>query len=288
MDGQSSIDRRQRLPWVATLAQDLALPLAGVLALTLCLVALVIVQRRLAGALGAAESHGWLAAWTVLAAVLAAATRAVWCAGDFPRRLPTERLVLFAPIAALLITSLVFSTLHAPPGMVALVWGIAILEEGVTLRIFGQQFRPRGRGVETAQRRRSQESTKAPLAAKRPASALLPGSETPMAAPHERLTQRLVRAQADDGNDEMSGQLGMRLAARQVNVQFHVSFCPPFAGTPQLAYRQVAGPAARVKLGQVLPHGARFDVKLDSPQNEAAQVVLEVRASHPASSTIAT
>ena len=42
-------------------------------------------------------------------------------------------------------------------------------------------------------------------------------------------------------------------------------FCPPFASVPQLDFEQADGPPARVKLGQLLAYGARFEVKLDAP-----------------------
>jgi hypothetical protein len=43
-------------------------------------------------------------------------------------------------------------------------------------------------------------------------------------------------------------------------------------------FEQASGPAARIKLGQLLAHGARFDVKLQSPASESEIVSIEMTA----------
>ena len=80
----------------------------------------------------------------------------------------------------------------------------------------------------------------------------------------------------------LAGTLTARLAPGQVTAHVHVAFCPPFPRVPQLDFRQVAGPPARIKVGQMLPHGVRFDVRLEGPSTEPATLCLEVRASHAA------
>ena len=99
-----------------------------------------------------------------------------------------------------------------------------------------------------------------------------------MAAASARFAQRIERVQAVDGRDILAGTLSTRLAAGQVTAHVHVAFCPAFESVPRLDFRQAAGPAARIKLGQVLPHGARIDVKLDAPPAEPVFLELEVRA----------
>ena len=85
-----------------------------------------------------------------------------------------------------------------------------------------------------------------------------------------------------------SGSLTARIVPGQVTAHVHVAFCPPFANVPQLDFRQVSGPTARIKVGQVLPHGVRFDVKLEQPATDSASLCLEMRASHAAeASTLA-
>jgi len=302
MDGQSSIDRSQQLPLVAALAQELAPLLAGVLIFAHSLAALALCGRRMAGALAVVDSTVSLVVWILLAAVVALVARATWCARHARATLLADAVVICVPCAALVLTALVFSTVQAPLLVVLLVWGIVLVEEGVALGFLRQRgsrgvaenpptfWRRVMQGLQPAgqwgdREIRPRREVWHPDPARRATAENRCQQEIPRRTSKERLTQRLERVQACDGGDEMTGALAMQLAARQVNVHFHVAFCPPFAGTPHVVYRQVAGPAARVKLGQVLPHGARFDVKLDAPQNEAAQVVLEVRAAHPAPRT---
>ena len=56
----------------------------------------------------------------------------------------------------------------------------------------------------------------------------------------------------------------------------HVAFCPPLEHSPAIELRQSAGPPARLKLGQSLAHGARFELKLAEPG--PASVTLEYEA----------
>ena len=65
------------------------------------------------------------------------------------------------------------------------------------------------------------------------------------------------------------------LAAGQRTASVHIAFCPPFAQTPEVSAEQTAGPPARLKTVQVLPYGARFDLKLAAACPESADVLLE-------------
>jgi hypothetical protein len=57
-----------------------------------------------------------------------------------------------------------------------------------------------------------------------------------------------------------------------------VAFCPPFAGTPELTAVQLDGPEARIKIAQLLPYGARLDVKLIALNKESACVLVQFTA----------
>lgn len=81
------------------------------------------------------------------------------------------------------------------------------------------------------------------------------------------LLQQITRTRADDGTEMISGWVGVVLAAGQRSATAHVAFCPPFARVPQIEVFDDGG-EARIKLAQVLPHGARFDVKLTAPAEE--------------------
>jgi hypothetical protein len=84
----------------------------------------------------------------------------------------------------------------------------------------------------------------------------------PAADPH--VMQQFVRRQTAEGDDLVEGWLRAPLGPGQRTTHVHISFCPPFASTPELEFEQADGQPARVKLGQVLPYGARFEVKLDA------------------------
>ena len=78
------------------------------------------------------------------------------------------------------------------------------------------------------------------------------------------MQQLTLRATAD-GGQELSGWLRMPLAAGQRTGSLHVAFCPAFGQAPQVEVEPVCGPDCRIKAAQVLPYGARLDVKLDEP-----------------------
>jgi len=64
------------------------------------------------------------------------------------------------------------------------------------------------------------------------------------------------------------------LAPGQRTGSVHVAFCPPFAGIPKVTAEQISGPPARVRVGVVLPHGARVDVRLAAKPSMAPQLVV--------------
>jgi hypothetical protein len=94
----------------------------------------------------------------------------------------------------------------------------------------------------------------------------------------EDITQQLTRTLASDGTEELSGWLRMVFAAGQRTGSLHVAFCPPFALTPELEIEQLDGPEARIKTAQLLPYGARLDLKLVAPAIEPATVLVQFSA----------
>jgi hypothetical protein len=87
------------------------------------------------------------------------------------------------------------------------------------------------------------------------------------------LQQLTLRATAE-GAQELSGWLRIKLAAGQRTGSLHVAFCPSFDCSPQVQAEAVSGPDCRVKASQVLPYGARLDVKLDEPAEEGESVLV--------------
>ena len=94
----------------------------------------------------------------------------------------------------------------------------------------------------------------------------------------EEVTQQLTRSQAADGAEELSGWLRTAFAAGQRTGSIHVAFCPPFAATPELEVEQLDGPEARIKTAQLLPYGARLDLKLAAAAEEPTSVLLQFSA----------
>ena len=87
------------------------------------------------------------------------------------------------------------------------------------------------------------------------------------------VTQQLTRSQAADGVEELSGWLRVEFVAGQRTGSLHVAFCPPFAATPELAVEQLDGPEARLKTAQLMPYGARLDLKLAAAAGEPTSVL---------------
>jgi hypothetical protein len=99
--------------------------------------------------------------------------------------------------------------------------------------------------------------------------------------PPPEVLQQLTRSRAADGTEELFGWLRTPLAAGQRTASVHVAFCPPLDAMPEVEVEQIDGPEARIKMAQVLPYGARFDLKLASPADAAATVVLQFMARTP-------
>ena len=97
--------------------------------------------------------------------------------------------------------------------------------------------------------------------------------------PPDEVSQQLVRSRVADGAEELSGWLRLAFAAGQRTGSIHVAFCPPFATAPELTIEQSGGPEARIKTAQLLPYGARIDLKLAAAAGEPTSVLLQFTAS---------
>ena len=79
----------------------------------------------------------------------------------------------------------------------------------------------------------------------------------------------------------LHGQLRAAFCAGQKNATVHVAFCPPFRSAPEVSAEPIDGPDCRVKIAQVLLHGVRIDVRLATPADRPASVLLEFAAVEP-------
>jgi hypothetical protein len=94
----------------------------------------------------------------------------------------------------------------------------------------------------------------------------------------ENVIGEMVRRREADGCEAIRGWVQAELAAGQRTAPVHVAFCPALAGLPSCEAEQVAGPPATIRVAQVLPYGARFDVKLDAPAPGPVTVRIEFSA----------
>lgn len=99
------------------------------------------------------------------------------------------------------------------------------------------------------------------------------------AADADAVVQQLTRTKPPDGPEMIVGWLRLPLAPGQRSGVLHVAFCPPLEGRPTIEFEQVEGPPARIKLTQAFSYGARFDLKLTQPAEEADAVVVQFAAS---------
>ncbi len=97
---------------------------------------------------------------------------------------------------------------------------------------------------------------------------------------HGQLIQQLTRLTTAAGADRLQATLYAQLPIGGRTTSVHVAFCPPFASLPHVEFEQANGPAARIKLAQLLVHGARFDIKLQAAAAESETVCIEMTAEH--------
>lgn len=97
-----------------------------------------------------------------------------------------------------------------------------------------------------------------------PVIAPTPAVDRELAAP-QRLTQEYARASLGDGQEQIKGALHLYVPQGSRTATAHIGFCPPFAARPRFEMRLTAGPPCRLKLGQLLPQGARIEIKLHAP-----------------------
>lgn len=109
-----------------------------------------------------------------------------------------------------------------------------------------------------------------------------PADAAPTASPQSsHYLQQTTRLRTETGDEFVAGTVAAEFQAAQRHQSVHVAFCPPFHTTPLVDAFALSGPPAKVKLAQILPHGARFDVRLTAPASQSACVVVEFIAAEP-------
>jgi len=264
--------------------------LLGALLALMWLAALLVVWRRMAGALSRPLPPPALIAVGVLLASAAAAVRLTW------RRLPGKSgqsgvfwLMALLPTAAVLTFAAALSVRETALGPLAVFWTLLVAEElwawrpaaWTRLRARLPAWRRRVDPAQAPSHHAHTASTE--LAADVPAKAVSSDAVLPDALPRsgipgDDVLQQLTRSLARDGSEQISGWLRAPFLPDQRTASVHVAFCPPFAATPELSVEQLDGPSARIKTAQLLPHGARLDLKLAATADEPATVLLQFSA----------
>ncbi len=221
--------------------------------------AMVVAWRRLAGALTSPPPPAVLLTAAVLATSVAAVRGGQWHGARPPVAALWGGMILTSLATAVLTLGLCLP--GTPIAWVAVVGALFAAEESWTwLRRLRPRTPSRGAGCQPAVEKGQV------------------GNLSLQEVPPDGVLQQLTRSRAAGGAEEISGWLRTSFAAGQRTASVHVAFCPPLAAVPELAVEQIDGPEARIKTAQVLPYGARVDLKLAAASGEPASVLLQFSA----------
>jgi len=278
---------------------DLSLPVSGLIrcvvlttVVSIFLLAAVLLVRRLTGALTTPLDAETFLLTALLLAATAAVTRLAWHLLPLGRRsIAASWIVWVLPSLALLAFVVALSLPGSPVGAQRAFWVILAVEEAISLwlvwrRLDAAKSVSAGPSAEsvaetTAADARLQELTEGP---EYPAVASGGGREIRLDPPQQpsphiippNVSQQLTRAIGEDGCEVLYGLLRGHFAPGQRSLRLHVSFCPPFESVPEISIDKIEGPELTVRVGQVLPYGARLDLRLKSLNADPADVVLEL------------
>ena len=111
-----------------------------------------------------------------------------------------------------------------------------------------------------------------------------PSPAQPAKLPQEEIVQRLYRVRNEDGSELIYGTLRADFQTGQRTAVLHVGFCPPLPYLPEIEAEALPGSEARLKIVQALAHGARLNVRLPSTPTEDCHVWIDMAATPVAAS----
>jgi hypothetical protein len=262
----------------APIVRQLLRATSGTLVALVALAALLVFERRIAGALSQPLPALTLAA---LSAGLAASSLAFRHVLRRPGDRTTPRAIALHAAPTLVLTLLAIGLLV--PGTTVAAWasflGVLLVEEGWS---WGRMF-PR----EAVSQATRSESTLPGNVDPRPTSASLderPGGPAALldepdvsdvGADDENATQWVVRRRDPDAGEVIEGWVKCGFEPGQRHTTAHLAICPPLAATPVCYAEASDGPSCQVKVAQALPYGVRLEIKLDRTAEEPCEVLVE-------------
>ncbi len=106
----------------------------------------------------------------------------------------------------------------------------------------------------------------------------LPSARVPRPPSDAVIVQQQIRTRSATGCETLAGDFQATFVPGQRTTSLHVAFCPPFALLPGVTVQQISGAEARLNVAQILPYGARIDVKLPREASRLTEVVVHVTA----------
>jgi len=259
--------RIANVPWPAPRKDLLTALLASGLA-AFALVVLLLLARRIAGALVQPLGGFSLVGIVGLGLLLTAGWRLGWQA----RGRPVRSLALAAPVLPGIALFLLLCVLSLPG---TTNWALML----PWLAFFSAE----AAWWWTAYA--SQRPIVAPRSVLPPVGTVAERTSRPVTASEqgslpENAYQQIIRFREAD-QERIVVMLRIPFAAGQRMEVAHVAFCPPLCGIPKLTAEATDGPSAMVTITNPQSFGARLEVRLDEAAEEACTVVVEAEGCVP-------
>lgn len=269
MDAQSATAatptaRRSALP-----LDRVCLLLAATAGAVLCVLAVCIVIRRLAGGLQQPLDASNLILTALLLITAASTARLGWRSLGASRNATILVWLYFATITTVVVlVAASISRSESPAWALAVFWLSCVAAETswwiVTLRRHAWRNAVRALANDTDTRVSESHSA-------RPAADL---TDSPQL--RAEVTQQLTRARGEHGGELLYGLLRADFQAGERTQTLHVAFCPPLDKLPELTVEQIEGPHLSIKPTQVETFGARLDLRLEKPARGPSSAVVEL------------
>jgi hypothetical protein len=245
--------------------------IAAVLSISMALLAIFLLYRRLAGGLATPLPSLLLIAVGLISAVAACSAQLLSVAGG-SHPVTTFRLMVSPWLTILAIPAMAMAVSlpsSSPIGLVVL-WFTVIGAELGLWRL--RKNRPaENSGLIHGERQTIGANLTADLS-----SAIdteyIPArnqSDAPTA------TQKLIYHRVTNGSLRVEGWLKAHFTPEQRTAIVHVAFCPAFDRAPNIEAELAEGPPAELRPTLVLPWGVRWEVKLDAPATEPTTAIFE-------------